>query len=118
MPPSKATPNKKSQKLHTPVVEPSPSKNTPTKGSNVKDVNNTLVQRALDMVTEGKLSAAAAINLFGIPKSTFYKKLATSHAEKGQFGEAGDMEGMEEAWDDGMQGNFDMMDPAYAEYNA
>lgn len=117
MPPNKATPTKKAMKLHTPMPEPSPSKNTPTKGS-AKDVNSTLVQRALDMVTEGKLSAAAAINLFGIPKSTFYKKLATSNAEKGQFGEGGDMEGMEEAWDDGMQGNFDMMDPAYAEYNA
>lgn len=99
------------------MPDPSPSKNTPTKGS-MKEVNSTLVQRALDMVTEGKLSAAAAINLFGIPKSTFYKKLATSNAEKGQFGEAGDMEAMEEAWDDGMQGNFDMMDPAYSDYNA
>lgn len=94
------------------------SRNTPAKGTS-KEVNNSLVQRALDMVHEGKLSASTAINLFGIPKSTFYKKLATSNAEKGQqFLDEADFEGMEEGWDDGMQGVYDPMDPAFANYSA
>lgn len=93
-------------------------RSTPGKGAS-KEVNSSLVQRALDMVHEGKLSASTAINLFGIPKSTFYKKLATSNAEKGQqFMDEVDFEGMEEAWDDGMQGVYDPMDPAFANYSA
>lgn len=94
----------------------SASRSTPTKAAS-KDVNNALVQRALDMVNEGKMSAATAINLFGIPKSTFYQKLAASGAEKGQqFVDEADFDGMEEAWDDGMQHTYDPMDPAFANY--
>jgi len=44
--------------------------------SGSKDVNSSLVQRALDLVHEGQLTAGVAIKLFGIPKSTFYKKLS------------------------------------------
>lgn len=97
-------------------VDASASRSTPTKAAS-KDVNSSLVQRALDMVNEGKMSAATAINLFGIPKSTFYKKLATSGAEKGQqFMDEVDFDGMEEAWDEGMQDTYDPMDPAFANY--
>ena len=41
-----------------------------------KDVNSSLIQRALDLVHEGQLTAGVAIKLFGIPRSTFYKKLS------------------------------------------
>jgi len=41
-----------------------------------KDINSSLVQRALDLVHEGQLTAGVAIKLFGIPRSTFYKKLS------------------------------------------
>ena len=45
--------------------------------SGSKDVNSSLIQRALDLVHERQLTAAVAIKLFGIPRSTFYKKLST-----------------------------------------
>jgi len=45
--------------------------------SGSKDINSSLVQRALDLVHEGQLTASVAIKLFGIPRSTFYKKLST-----------------------------------------
>jgi len=38
-----------------------------------KDVNSLLMQRALDLVNEGQLTAGVAIKLFGIPRSTFYQ---------------------------------------------
>jgi len=41
-----------------------------------KDSNQTMIQRALNLVREGQLSAATAISIFGIARSTFYKKLA------------------------------------------
>jgi len=44
--------------------------------SGSKDINSSLVQRALDLVHEGQLTAGVAIKLFGIPRSTFYKKLS------------------------------------------
>jgi hypothetical protein len=35
-----------------------------------------LIQRALHLVHDGQLTAGVAIKLFGIPRSTFYKKLS------------------------------------------
>ena len=92
---------------------PSSSKGTPS-----KDANTTgLVQRALDLVNDGKLSAATAINLFGIPKSTFYKKLAMN---RGGGDDTSGMDGMdEEGWDEGAMsrdmGEY-LDDPNFANY--
>ena len=35
-----------------------------------------MVQRALDLVHKGQLTARVAIKVFGIPKTTFYRKLS------------------------------------------
>jgi len=53
------------------------SRSTAQSQSGSKEINSSLIQRALDLVHEGQLTAAVAIKLFGIPKSTFYKKLST-----------------------------------------
>jgi len=71
------------QKVRTQVKKPgiatsvrSASRPVTQSQSSIKDVNSTLVQRALDLVHEGQLTAGVAIKLFGIPRSTFYKKLS------------------------------------------
>jgi hypothetical protein len=64
--------NRQSNKVPT---TPSPASTTAAVPS-CKDVNSSLVQRALDLVQEGQLTAGVAIKLFGIPRSTFYKKLS------------------------------------------
>jgi len=66
----------------TPVKKPaaaarSVSRSAAQPQSGNKDINSSaLLQRALDLVHEGQLTAGVAIKMFGIPKSTFYKKLS------------------------------------------
>jgi len=57
------------------VAARSVSKATAQSQSGSKDVNSSLIQRALDLVHDGQLTSGVAIKLFGIPRSTFYKKL-------------------------------------------
>jgi len=38
--------------------------------------DSAMVQRALDLVHKGQLTAGVAIKMFGIPKTTFYRKLS------------------------------------------
>lgn len=38
--------------------------------------DSAMVQRALDLVHKGRLTARVAIKVFGIPKTTFYRKLS------------------------------------------
>jgi len=67
------------QKTRTSVKKPvkSVGRSTTQSQSSSKDINNSLIQRALDLVHEGQLTTSVAIKLFGIPRSTFYKKLST-----------------------------------------
>jgi len=55
---------------------PARSATQPQSQSGSRDVNSALLQRALDMVHDGQLTAGVAIKMFGIPRSTFYKKLS------------------------------------------
>ena len=69
------------QKIRTPVKKPATAARALSTGrsatqSGSKDINSSLIQRAIDLVREGQLTAGVAIKLFGIPKSTFYKKLS------------------------------------------
>jgi len=57
-----------------------------------KDVNSSLIQRALDLVHEGQLTAGVAIKLFGIPRSTFYKKLSMCNQPQQQPASGADTE--------------------------
>jgi hypothetical protein len=57
------------------------------RSAGAKDVNNSsggLIERALSLVHEGQLTAGVAIKLFGIPRSTFYKKLSMTHPRQQQ----------------------------------
>jgi len=48
-----------------------------------KETTNSLIQRAVDLVNEGQLTASVAIKLFGIARSTFYKKLSDTKLAAG-----------------------------------
>jgi len=63
-------------KVRTAAKRPTAAVRSTQSQSGSKDVNSSLIQRALDLVNKGELKAGAAIKLFGIPKSTFYKKLS------------------------------------------
>ena len=61
------------QKMRAAMTAP---RSSPQPQPNSKDINSSLIQRALDLVNEGQLTAGVAIKLFGIPRSTFYGKLS------------------------------------------
>lgn len=63
------------------------SQGTALKGAGTKDINSGsggLIERALSLVHEGQLTAGVAIKLFGIPRSTFYKKLSMTNPRQQQ----------------------------------
>jgi len=68
--------------MRTPVKKPAAAARSVNRSATQpqsagKDINSSaLLQRALDLVHEGQLTAGVAIKMFGIPKSTFYKKLS------------------------------------------
>jgi len=68
---------KSATSVKKPATARSGSRSAAQSQSGAKDVNNSLIQRALDLVHEGQLTTSVAIRLFGIPRSTFYKKLST-----------------------------------------
>ena len=85
------------QKLRTSVKKPattvrSANRSVAQSQSGGKDINSSLIQRALDLVHEGQLTASVAIKLFGIPRSTFYKKLSMCSQQQHQPMSAADTE--------------------------
>jgi len=59
-------------------IQSSTGKSSGTRDSSASSSSG-LIERALNLVHEGQLTAGVAIKLFGIPRSTFYKKLSMTN---------------------------------------
>lgn len=64
--------------MHPAVKKPAvPPRSAAQSQSSNKNYNyDCMIQRAIDLVHKGQLTAGVAIKMFGIPKTTFYRKLS------------------------------------------